>query len=172
MALFIPSSYLLTQCALDPFSGFDSESFMSLTTLAHPDESLAFPIALGLITLANVESSTWFMSNKERETLRVNEEKAKVEAAKGIRTIKPAHYIKSGLRFISVARIVIASQVSGAVALYWTVSAAFGLIQTWWMEHSRKKALDQLHASAVPLPVPTPAKPAKTRPKPKSSRRP
>ncbi|KAF9055410.1 hypothetical protein BDZ89DRAFT_938575 [Hymenopellis radicata] len=149
LAVFLPSSWFLAHLATDPFSSFDSESFMSLTRLSSEDESLGFPIALGLVTMANVESSTWFMTADEREALRVQEAKRQ---EKGEFTLPVGKVIKFALRGVSVVRIIIASQVSGAVVIYWVTSAVFGLFQTWWMEYRRRTQLNtvrQQRASSI-----------------------
>lgn len=110
LSVFLPSSWFLAHLATDPFSAFDSESFLSLTRLSSEDESLGFPIALGLVTMANVESSTWFMTADEREALRVQEAKRQEQ---GVFTLPVGKIIRFALRSVSVVRIVIASQVSG-----------------------------------------------------------
>lgn len=126
---------------------FDSESFLTLTSLAHPDPTMALPLVLGFITMANVESKNWLMTAAEREQQRKFEDKPHA-----------ANLIKPILRGLSVIRIVVAAITPGvclnppelkdlyllvqSVALYWVSSATFGLIQTWifdWMDMQRRK---------------------------------
>ncbi len=97
----------------DPFSGFDAESFMTLTSLSRPDETLTIPILVGLITMANVESSTWFMTATEKQAVAQREQRRKDAASKGVHHIAPANGIKQALRAVSVLRIIFAAQVSG-----------------------------------------------------------
>ncbi|KIY74032.1 hypothetical protein CYLTODRAFT_364300 [Cylindrobasidium torrendii FP15055 ss-10] len=144
LAMFVPATYFLTRVAASPFSMFDAESFLSLASLAHPDETLVLPIALGLITFANAEASTWFMSSRERDDEMKRKEKRVADAANGVRTLSPGAISRTLMRGLSVFRILIATQVSGAVCLYWVVSAAFGLVQTWYMEWRRLVAIRAL----------------------------
>ncbi|KAK0468233.1 60Kd inner membrane protein-domain-containing protein [Desarmillaria tabescens] len=141
MAVFFPMSIFFGGVATDPFSGFDAESFMTLTSLSHPDETLTVPILVGLITMANVESSTWFMTATEKQAVAQREQRRKDAASKGVHHITPANGIKQALRVVSVMRIVFAAQVSGAVALYWATSSLCGLFQTWFMESLRRRKL-------------------------------
>lgn len=141
MALFFPLSIFFGGVAADPFSGFDAESFMTLTSLSLPDETLTVPILVGLITMANVESSTWFMTVTEKQAVAQREQQRKDAASKGVHHIVPANGIKQALRVVSVLRIVFAAQVSGAVALYWATSSLCGLFQTWFMESLRRRKL-------------------------------
>ncbi|PBK72700.1 hypothetical protein ARMSODRAFT_881222 [Armillaria solidipes] len=139
MAVFFPMSIFFGGVAADPFSGFDAESFMTLTSLSHPDETLTIPILVGLITMANVESSTWFMTATEKQAVAQREQRRKDAASKGVHHIAPANGIKQALRAVSVLRIVFAAQVSGAIALYWATSSLCGLFQTWFMESLRRR---------------------------------
>ncbi|PBL02417.1 hypothetical protein ARMGADRAFT_1005798 [Armillaria gallica] len=141
MAVFFPMSIFFGGVAADPFSGFDAESFMTLTSLSRPDETLTIPILVGLITMANVESSTWFMTATEKQAVAQREQRRKDAASKGVHHIAPANGIKQALRVVSVLRIVFAAQVSGAIALYWATSSLCGLFQTWFMESLRRRKL-------------------------------
>ncbi|KAK0230908.1 60Kd inner membrane protein-domain-containing protein [Armillaria fumosa] len=141
MAVFFPMSIFFGGVAADPFSGFDAESFMTLASLSRPDETLTIPILVGLITMANVESSTWFMTATEKQAVAQREQRRKDAAAKGVHHITPANGIKQALRVVSVLRIVFAAQVSGAIALYWATSSLCGLFQTWFMESLRRRKL-------------------------------
>jgi inner membrane protein COX18 len=92
---------------------FDSESFLMLSTLAHADPTATLPIALGLITLANVESSRWFMTDAQRERQEKVQKWKEDRIARGETVIEPQKIIKSALRLISVGRIVVATMVPG-----------------------------------------------------------
>lgn len=98
---------------MDP-TPFDSESFLTLSTLAHPDPTMTLPIILGVVTMANVESSNWVMTAAERERERqIEEQNAKAIAEGGKPQIRPKALIKSGLRVLSIGRIIIAAIAPG-----------------------------------------------------------
>jgi inner membrane protein COX18 len=64
--------------------------------------------------MANVESSNWVMNAAERERVRKNEEKnAKRIADGGKPNIEPKRLLKTGLRVLSVGRIILASITPG-----------------------------------------------------------
>lgn len=176
LPIFIIGTIVFGRLSLDP-TPFDSESFLTLTTLAHPDPTMTLPILLGVITMANVESSNWVMNAAERERSRQIEEKnAKIRAEGGQPNIEPKKLIKSGLRLLSVGRILIAAITPGvshyisscpqrrpddlqSIALYWVTSAAFGLIQTWvmdWLDIRRRRRRAINNPPMVP-PTPTSA---------------
>lgn len=109
---FVGFSVLLSRLSQAP-TPFDSESFFTLSTLTHADPTGTLPIALGFITLANVESSRWFMTEaqlqREKQVQRWKEERV----AKGETVLEPQKIIKSVLRLVSIGRIVVASMVPG-----------------------------------------------------------
>lgn len=115
LPLFVGSSMLLSRLSQPP-SAFDAESFLTLTSLAHADPTAALPIALGLVTLANVESASslrWFGSaeakaREERERRRVEEKRAQ-----GHIVLEPRRIVQSALRLLSVGRILIGAVVPG-----------------------------------------------------------
>ena len=178
LPVFVGCSIVLAHVSQHP-TPLDSESFLTLSTLVHPDPTATLPIALGFITLANVESSRWFMTDQQRErevkVQRWKEEKI----AKGERVIEPQKIIKSALRLVSVGRILIATMVPGvkllslcivsfpgssvlqSVVLYWVTSATFGLVQTWLLDYwelRRKRRLAAL-ASSPPAALPSSSSP-------------
>lgn len=102
-------SAVLANLSSNPASGFDSEAFLTLTTLAHPDPTMMLPIFVGLITMANVEASSWVMNAAEKEQIRqLEEQRSQMRDAKGnpVRTIRPASLVKGGMRVLSVVRII------------------------------------------------------------------
>lgn len=104
---------ILGRLSLDP-TPFDSESFLTLSTLAHPDPTMTLPIILGILTMANVESNNWVMNAAERERERqIEEKRAKNVADGGQLQIKPKMLIKTGLRILSIGRIIIAAITPG-----------------------------------------------------------
>lgn len=110
--LFMGFSIVLNRLSQAP-TPFDSESFLMLSTLAHADPTATLPIALGLITLANVESSRWFMTDAQRERQEKVQKWKEDRIARGETVIEPQKIIKSALRLISVGRIVVATMVPG-----------------------------------------------------------
>jgi mitochondrial inner membrane protein COX18 len=113
LPLFVVTTIALGRLSLDP-TPFDSESFLTLTTLAHPDPTLTLPIILGVLTMANVESSNWVMNAAERERARrIEEMNAKRMADGGKPNIEPKLLLKSVLRTLSVGRIILASITPG-----------------------------------------------------------
>ncbi|KAF8205062.1 60Kd inner membrane protein-domain-containing protein [Pholiota molesta] len=122
LPVFMGFTILLNRLSTDP-TPFDSESFLTLTSLAHSDPTMALPLALGFLTMLNVESRNWFMNAAERE---------RQQALEGQPHI--SNLIKPVLRGLSIVRIVVAALTPGSVTLYWVTSAAFGLVQTWMMD--------------------------------------
>jgi len=77
---------------------------------------MTLPIILGILTMANVESSIWVMTAAERERaqkIQEMNEKKNAELGKGARIILPQKIIKTTLRFMSVARIIVAAVTPG-----------------------------------------------------------
>jgi inner membrane protein COX18 len=165
LPVFVGCSVVLAHISQHP-TPLDSESFLTLSTLIHPDPTAALPIALGFITLANVESSRWFMTDQQREREVKVQTWREERIAKGERVIEPQKIIKSALRLVSVGRILIATMVPGSVVLYWVTSATFGLVQTWiidYWELRRKRRLAAL-ASSFSLPSALPSSPSPVSP--------
>ncbi|KAF8621590.1 hypothetical protein AX15_007615 [Amanita polypyramis BW_CC] len=147
LPFFVLTTMALGRLSLDP-TPFDSESFATLSTLAHPDPTMTLPILLGVLTMANVESSNWVMTVAERERARriqeVNDKK-RAESGSKARIIQPQKVIKSTLRFLSIARIIVAALTPGSVQLFWVTSATFGLLQSWtmdWIDARRKRRIE------------------------------
>ncbi len=115
LPVFVITTIALGRLSVDP-TPFDSESFAMLSTLAHPDPTMTLPIILGILTMANVESSIWVMTAAERERaqkIQEMNEKKNAELGKGARIILPQKIIKTTLRFMSVARIIVAAVTPG-----------------------------------------------------------
>lgn len=92
---------------------FDSEEFLTLTSLAHPDPTATLPIVLGLITLANVETARWFMSAEALQREQKVAEWTAEKRAKGETVLEPKKIIQSGMRGLSIGRILIAAVIPG-----------------------------------------------------------
>jgi len=109
---YIVFSIILSCAAADPLTPFRSESFLTLTSLAHPDPTMTMPIVLGIISMANVDTRNWWLTLAEREKEKKFHE---WKATKAERQGKP--YIKSPLknimRGLSIARIGLAMLVPG-----------------------------------------------------------
>ena len=115
LPLFVGSSMFLSRLSQPP-TAFDSESFLTLTSLSHADPTVAFPIALGLITLANVESSSslrWFASAEAKEREEREEKRIAEKRAQGDIVLQPQKIVQSALRVLSVGRILIGAVVPG-----------------------------------------------------------
>ncbi|KAF8913988.1 membrane insertase OXA1/ALB3/YidC [Gymnopilus junonius] len=156
LPVFVGFTILLNRLSVAP-TPFDSESFLTLTSLVSPDPTMTLPVILGFLTMANVESGNWVMNAAERQQRRaIEEQEAKRIAEGGKPRIHPGKVIKSTLRGLSILRIIVAALTPGSVALYWVTSAAFGLIQTWAMEWSdaqrRRRRLTLLQAGKTVLP--------------------
>jgi inner membrane protein COX18 len=115
----------LNRLSQDP-TPFDSESFLTLTSLAHPDPTMTFPVILGFLTMAHVESGNWVMTAAEREQQRASE----AEEAKRVGRIRPGKIIKSSLRSLSIVRIVVAALTPG-VSRNYSVQCATGIYTLW-----------------------------------------
>ncbi|KIJ70050.1 hypothetical protein HYDPIDRAFT_104734 [Hydnomerulius pinastri MD-312] len=151
LPLFVVLSMVFRRLSENP-TPFDSESFLTLSTLAHPDSTAALPIAIGLLTFANVESSRWFMTDAERAREVQVKKWTEERVARGEFVIQPMKMLKSGLRYSALFRTFIALSVPGGLALYWTSSAAFGLVQTWILESWATRRTRRLQIPKPPPP--------------------
>jgi inner membrane protein COX18 len=116
LPVFVGSSVLLSRLSSQPPSSaasFDAEAFLTLTSLAHADPTAALPIALGVITLANVESSKWFVSAEAKEHEDAERRRVAEKRAGGQIVLEPRRIVQSGLRLLSVGRILIGAVVPG-----------------------------------------------------------
>ncbi|KAH9999268.1 membrane insertase OXA1/ALB3/YidC, partial [Russula vinacea] len=138
LPVFVGSSMLLSRLSQPP-TVFDSEAFLTLTSLAHTDPTAALPIALGLITLVNVESSRWFVSAEGKEREEREQRRNAEKRARGDIVLEPQKIVQSALRVLSVGRILIGAVVPGSVVLYWVSSATFGLFQSWVFDYWDKR---------------------------------
>ncbi|KAI9466898.1 60Kd inner membrane protein-domain-containing protein [Lactarius psammicola] len=153
LPLFVGSSMFLSRLSQPP-TVFDSESFLTLTSLSHADPTATLPIALGIITLANVESSRWFISEAAKERDKLEQKRVAEKRAQGHMVLEPRKIVQSALRLLSVGRILIGSVVPGSVLLYWVSSATFGLLQSWVFDYwerqrSNQRKLDNLQMSSA-----------------------
>ncbi|KAF9076740.1 60Kd inner membrane protein-domain-containing protein [Rhodocollybia butyracea] len=157
--LFMAMTICFARLAADPTSPFDSESFLTLTTLNHPDVTFTLPVILGLVTMANVESSHWILNPAEKEALKASEKNMAETVEKSgnkwlTMRFKLRSNMKDSMRIMSVFRIGLASIAPGAVTLYWLTSAIFGLGQTWlvnWVELKKRRELKASMPSPMSL---------------------
>lgn len=112
MPIFILTSIVLGRISQPP-TPFDSESFLTLTTLAHSDPTMTLPIVLGIITMANVESSRWSMTQAELDREKKVKDWNADKRAQGHLIVEPKKYVQSTLRLLSVGRILIGALVPG-----------------------------------------------------------
>jgi inner membrane protein COX18 len=131
LPLFVGSSMFLSRLSQSP-TAFDSESFLTLTSLSHADPTAALPIALGLITLANVESSAsvrWFASAEARERKELEEKRTAEKRAQGNIVLQPQRIVQSALRLLSVGRILIGALVPGVRTSHSLSTSLFILLE-------------------------------------------
>ncbi|THH32934.1 hypothetical protein EUX98_g1273 [Antrodiella citrinella] len=152
LPLFVGFSMMLSNVSRAP-TVFDSESFLTLASLAHADPTVTLPIVIGLLSLANAESSHWFISAEAVKREAQVQEWADKKRAKGEAVIQPKKIIQSTLRIYSVIRILVSAVFPGSVQLYWATSSAFGLVQTWaldyWDSRRVRPSFDPPKAAAV-----------------------
>jgi hypothetical protein len=86
---------------------------LTLTTLVHADPTTTLPIILGIVTMANVESSRWFMTEEEVEREKKVEQWSAEKRAQGHTIVQPKKHIQSALRLLSVGRILLGAVVPG-----------------------------------------------------------
>jgi mitochondrial inner membrane protein COX18 len=116
---------LFSHLARNPASCFDSESFLTLTTLVHPDETFTLPVVLGLLTMANVEASTWVLTPAEKAKLAENEAKRReMSRNDGLRRFNPQSILKSTMRGLAVARIGLGAVAPGVSSLVFSRSVS------------------------------------------------
>ncbi|KAH8113238.1 hypothetical protein DFH11DRAFT_1600910 [Phellopilus nigrolimitatus] len=163
LPLFVVSTALFSSLAIRP-TPLDDEAFLTLTSLARPDSSGALPVALGLVTLANVETGGWFVgAERAARNAQIEEGIAKSAAKRreeGVPVVpRTKDVVQGALRILSVLRIVIGVMVDGSVIVYWLSSATFGLFQSWgfnWWDArraERRSSLVEEPQSQKPQPV-------------------
>jgi mitochondrial inner membrane protein COX18 len=151
--IFVLLSATFLHAANEPGSVLRNEAFLTLNSLAHPDPTVALPIALGLISIASIETSTWFTSEEHSRRFAAVRRR---ERAHGKMVIQPMKYVRSILRGLSVGRIILASMAPGvsyvlkyrfrvfiasmqSVEIYWLTSTTFGLFTNWAMHYSESR---------------------------------
>lgn len=113
LPVFVGFTVVLSRLSIDP-TPFDSESFFTLSTLAHPDPTMTLPVILGFLTMANVESGNWVLNAAEREQVRKADEEEKKRILDGGKPrLHPGKVLKTFLRGLSIARIIIAAMTPG-----------------------------------------------------------
>ncbi|KAK7060579.1 hypothetical protein VNI00_001345 [Paramarasmius palmivorus] len=153
MPPFVILTVVFARLSMDPFSGFDAESFFTLTTLNHADPTMTMPVILGLLTMANVEANSWVLTASEKRMQKeIQEKKEQAAQEKGVRHIEPQKIVKSIMRALSVGRIGLGAIAPGAVCLYWVTSAAFGLVQTWILNYIDAQRKRRLYGSMLNSP--------------------
>lgn len=115
LPLFVLSSLVFTKIAQAP-SVLESESFWTITSLVNPDPTLTIPVVIGLLTLANVESSRWFITAEQKAREEKVDKWNADKRAQGHMVLEPKKMVQNGLRVLSVGRILIAAMVPGVSA--------------------------------------------------------
>jgi len=113
LPFFIGITMGLRELSQLPNTPFDSEAFLTLTTLAHPDPTMTLPIILGLVTMANVETSNLLMTATQKAKFEQVEKKNEAARKGGKILLQPGRIIKEALRGLSVVRILVASTMPG-----------------------------------------------------------
>lgn len=117
LPLFVFGTATLSALTSQP-SPLNDESFLTLTSLAHPDPTGVLPVILGLVTLANVETANWFIGTERAlRNVQLEEQRKKADDAlskegKVVR-IRGKDVIQGSLRGLSVARILLGTMVDG-----------------------------------------------------------
>lgn len=121
LPIFMFSTAFFSSLATRP-TPLDDEAFATLTSLAKPDPTGVLPVALGLVTLGNVETAGWFIGaeraarNAEIESQR--EEANEKKRVKGLPVVPRARdIVQSSLRMLSVLRILFGVMVDGVSLL-------------------------------------------------------
>jgi mitochondrial inner membrane protein COX18 len=112
LPVFFISSLVFARIVQFP-SVLDSESVWTLTSLVSPDPTGTIPIAIGLITLANVESSQWFITDAQKARQEKVEQWNAEKRAQGHLVLEPKKIVQNALRGLSVVRILISAVVPG-----------------------------------------------------------
>jgi inner membrane protein COX18 len=113
LPFFFGFTFVLARLSVDP-TPFDSESFFTLSTLTHPDPTMALPAILGFLTMANVESGNWVLNAAEREQAREADQKERKRILEGGKPrLHPGKVLKNVLRGFSIFRIIIAGMTPG-----------------------------------------------------------
>ncbi|KAF8525318.1 60Kd inner membrane protein-domain-containing protein [Gautieria morchelliformis] len=150
--IFVLLSATFLHAANEPGSVLRNEEFLTLNSLAHPDPTVVLPIALGLISLASIETSGWFTSEEQSRRFAEVRRREQTRRAHGKIVIQPMKYVRSILRGLSVGRIILASMAPGSIEIYWLTSATFGLFTNWAMHYndSRRELTRKSHSESIP----------------------
>lgn len=115
LPVFVLSSIVFSRLTQPP-SVLDSETFLTLTSLVNPDPTATIPVLIGMITLANVESAKWFVSDAQKSRQGKVEKWNEERRARGHTVVEPKKIVQNVLRVMSVGRILIAAMVPGVRA--------------------------------------------------------
>jgi mitochondrial inner membrane protein COX18 len=118
LPVFVLSSLVFTRITQAP-SGLDAESFWTLTSLVNPDPTATIPVIIGLITLANVESSHWFITDAQKARQEKVDKWNAEKRAQGHIVLEPKKLVKNGLQLLSGGRILVAALVPGVSDRVW-----------------------------------------------------
>lgn len=111
--VFMLLSAIFLHAANEPGSVLRNEAFFTLQSLAHPDPTVTLPIILGLVSLASIETSKWFISEEQSRRFAEIRRREHARRASGKIVIQPMKYAKSISRGLSVGRIVLAAIAPG-----------------------------------------------------------
>jgi hypothetical protein len=164
LPVFVGFTVVLSRLSVDP-TPFDSESFFTLSTLAHSDPTMAFPVILGLLSMANVESGNWVLNAAEREQKREADQKERKRILEGGKLkLHPGIALKTILRGLSIVRIIIAGMTPGVrfsscfcfnmkcltEALYIECNTLLGVVSWVWFSTNLDIGMDRCSAAETP----------------------
>ncbi|KAF8528940.1 60Kd inner membrane protein-domain-containing protein [Hysterangium stoloniferum] len=149
--VFVVLSATFLQLANAPGTVLRDEAVLTLQSLAHPDPTVALPVILGLISLATVETSQWFVTQEKVRRLRETRLRNEAQLSQGKSIIDPRRHIKGIMSGLSVGRIILAATMPGSVVIYWLTSASCGLLANWVVNYSDrlKRAVPKTNSATV-----------------------
>ena len=115
LPLFVVLS-MIFQTACIPPSPLEMESVFTFDSLTQPDSTATMPIVVGLLSLANVDTSKWLVGGKTAQNkLSKDELETQKQDKDGVIKIRPQQMVKGILRLLSVARILVAMSFPGVM---------------------------------------------------------
>jgi inner membrane protein COX18 len=93
--------------------------------LAHPDPTIALPVpvVIGLISLATIETSQWFVTEERAIRLRKTSFRNEVQRDQGKIITNPRWHIKGIMSGLSVGRIILAAMMPGVSSQNYIIGA-------------------------------------------------
>ena len=111
--IFVALSAAFFRAVSEPGSALRDEAFLTLPSLALPDPTMVLPIGLGLVSLATIETSKWFVTEERARRSAERKRRDDIQRAQGKVVVQPLKYTRSILRGLSVGRILLAAMAPG-----------------------------------------------------------